>query len=100
MSGSPVTHRGNGVVHLLANLRARRHARELGLAATVGDRLVVPSHHNGIPDRVGEIIEVSHADGAPPYLVRWLDDGRFGLVYPPDGARVERHARRPARRVA
>lgn len=98
MSGSPEARRGTGVVQLISGMRARRHAREVGLAAVVGDRLVVPSRGAGVPDRVGEVIEVAHADGAPPYLVRWCDDGRFGLVFPPEGARIERHAKRASAR--
>ncbi len=43
--------------------------------AAVGDRLVVPSHHVSGPVREAEILEVRHADGSPPYVVRWSDTG-------------------------
>ena len=43
--------------------------------AKVGDRLVVHSLHLDGPVRDGEILEVEHADGSPPYLVRWGDTG-------------------------
>jgi hypothetical protein len=35
----------------------------------------------GMPDRMGEILEVRGADGAPPYMVRF-DDGHESLVFP------------------
>jgi len=38
--------------------------------ARVGDRLVVRSAHVGGPVRDGEILEVRHGDGSPPYVVR------------------------------
>ena len=57
--------------------------------AHIGDRLVVESTHLGEPRRVGVIEAVSHADGAPPYRVRWLDDGRTTLFFPGPQAHVE-----------
>jgi len=68
------------------------------MRATVGDMLVVRGHHQGEPDRMGEVLEVHGADGAPPFLVRWDDDGHVGLVFPgPDAsvAPVEHAGRRP-----
>lgn len=50
--------------------------------AAVGDRLVVHSPHVGGPDRDGEVLEVRHADGTPPYVVRWEDSGRETLFFP------------------
>jgi len=52
------------------------------MRAEVGDRLIVRSLHVGEPDRDGEVLEVRGKDGAPPYLVRWSDDGHEGLFYP------------------
>ena len=52
------------------------------MIGNVGDRIIVKSHHLDAPDRDGEIIEVHGADGAPPYLVRWSDDGHEGLFFP------------------
>jgi len=66
------------------------------MQADVGDRLVVKGHHAGEPDRDGEILEVHGADGAPPYLVRWSDDGHVGLVFPGADALVERFADTPS----
>ena len=46
--------------------------------AARGDRLVIKGHHVGDPDRDAEILEIKAADGAPPWLVRWSDDGHEG----------------------
>lgn len=57
------------------------------MQAGVGDKLVVRGHHLGEPDRAGEILEARGTGGAPPYLVRWDEDGHVGLVFPgPDAA--------------
>ena len=55
--------------------------------ARSGDRLVIRSVHVGGPVRDGEILEVRHDDGSPPYLVRW-SDGHEGLTYPGSDAHV------------
>ena len=65
------------------------------MKANVGDRLVIKGHHVGEPDRDAEIIEVRGDDGAPPYLVRWADDGHEGLFFPGSDASIEHF---PARR--
>jgi hypothetical protein len=57
--------------------------------ASVGDRLVIHAQHLDAPNRDGEIIEVSHQDGSPPYLVRWSDTGRQTLMFPGPDATVE-----------
>ena len=67
------------------------------LVARPGDRIVVRGHHVGDADRTGEIIEVRHEDGSPPYLVRW-SDGHEGLFFPGDDAFVQ-HAGEPAPRA-
>ncbi len=59
------------------------------MKAHTGDRLVLEGIHVGEPRRVGLILEVRHADGNPPYLVRWLDNGHEALVFPGSDARVE-----------
>ena len=50
--------------------------------AEVGNWLVV--HGRTLDDRVreGQILEVPHPDGSPPYVVRWTDDDRQSLVFP------------------
>jgi hypothetical protein len=60
--------------------------------AEVGDRLVV----GGDPARTGLIIGVPHADGTPPYVVRWLATGHIAMVMPAEYARVVRAGQHPA----
>ncbi|RZU53535.1 uncharacterized protein DUF1918 [Krasilnikovia cinnamomea] len=59
------------------------------MIARVGDRLVLKGVHLGDLPHVGVITAVRHADGSPPYEVRWLDDGRYALVFPGPEAHVE-----------
>lgn len=56
--------------------------------ASAGDRLVVRSHTIGGPIRDAEILQVRHADGSPPYVVRWSDTGHEALVFPGPDAEV------------
>lgn len=51
------------------------------MKAQVGDKLIMEGKHVGERRRVGEITEVGHADGTPPYRVKW-EDGHEGLVFP------------------
>ena len=60
------------------------------MKASVGERLILEGPRVGIRRRIGLIIEVRHADGTPPYLVRWLDDGHEALVFPGPDARIDR----------
>lgn len=55
--------------------------------ADVGDWLVVKSRSEDRHARRAAILAV-HAGGAPPYTVRWLDDGRETLVFPGPDAEV------------
>ena len=57
--------------------------------AHVGDRLVIRNRLLGHPVRDGEIIEVRHADGTPPYVVRWSDTGHESLFFPGPDAYVD-----------
>ena len=52
------------------------------MRAQVGDRIVIKGHHVGEPDRDCEVLEVRGPEGAPPYVVRWDDDGHEGLFFP------------------
>jgi hypothetical protein len=56
--------------------------------AQVGDGLIV----GGDPGRVGLIIGVPHADGTPPYVVRWRASGYIAMVSPGHFSRVVRAA--------
>ena len=75
-----------------------------GLRASQGDQLIVSGHTLDEPDRDGEILEVLGEGGAPPYLVRWEQDGHVSQLYPGSDAyvrhlehavRLSRGARRP-----
>jgi hypothetical protein len=59
------------------------------LRAEPGDRLVIRGHHQGEPERDAEILEVLGEDGAPPFVVRWQDDGHTSRLYPGSDAYVE-----------
>ena len=60
------------------------------MEAAVGDRIVVAATDLGGHMRDGEIIKVG-SHGAPPYLVRWSDDGRETLFFPGPDAHVSHH---------
>lgn len=59
------------------------------MQASVSDRLVITGHHVGGLDRDAEILQVHGENGAPPYLVRWAEDGHEGLFFPGTDAFVE-----------
>jgi hypothetical protein len=66
--------------------------------ARSGEWLVVHGRVTDTPERVGEIVEVPHPDGSPPYVVRWLGEDHTCVIFPgpdagvvserPPGARV------------
>ncbi|UXA08312.1 DUF1918 domain-containing protein [Mycobacterium sp. SMC-2] len=59
------------------------------MKANEGDWLVIKSSHVDQADRRGLITEAHGADGAPPYVVRWLDTGHVATVIPgPDAVVV------------
>ena len=70
--------------------RRQAPSPEAPLRAANGDRLIVRGHRVGEKRRDGDIIEVLGDDGAPPYVVRWLDDGRVTRVFPGSDSYVER----------
>ncbi len=59
------------------------------LRASPGDRLVIRGHYQGEPQRDGEILEVLGEDGAPPFLVRWSENGHVSEFFPSSDASVE-----------
>ncbi|GII76687.1 hypothetical protein Sru01_16690 [Sphaerisporangium rufum] len=67
------------------------------MKAKVGDRLVLESAQLGKPRRIGIIVGLHHADGSPPYDVRWLDQEHPTMVFPGPDARVEHHQDVPAK---
>ncbi len=53
----------------------------------------------GEHDRDCEVLEVRHAGGEPPYLVRWGDTGTEDLFFPgPDASVVATHSTDPGQR--
>ncbi len=64
--------------------------RKHTMRAQVGDLLVADGAEI---HRVCEIIRLNHADGSPPYVVRWLSDGHIALLFPGPYARLVPHAR-------
>jgi hypothetical protein len=50
--------------------------------AKVGDWLVIKGTTIDQPDQRGLITEVHSADGAPPYVVRWLASDHEATVFP------------------
>jgi hypothetical protein len=59
------------------------------MKAHTGDQLIMEGVHVGTPRRVGIVVEVHGADGAPPYLVRWLESGHETLCFPGPDAKVQ-----------
>ncbi|RCV59790.1 DUF1918 domain-containing protein [Marinitenerispora sediminis] len=65
------------------------------MRARVGDLLVVETTRAETRRRTAVVIEAT-GDGAPPYRVRWSDDGHEALVYPGADAHVETRRDRAA----
>jgi Domain of unknown function (DUF1918) len=59
------------------------------MRAAVGDRIVIKGHRRGEPDRDCEVLEVRGADGGPPYVVRWEENGHEAFLYPGRDASVQ-----------
>jgi hypothetical protein len=57
--------------------------------ATVGDRIVVRGQRVGEAAREAEVLEVHGADGGPPFVVRWRDDGHVATYVPGADATVQ-----------
>jgi hypothetical protein len=58
--------------------------------AKVGDRIVIHAHKVGKSIlRDCEVLEVHGADGGPPYVVRWGDNGHETTFFPGSDASVE-----------
>lgn len=58
------------------------------MKANVGDWLVVKGTTTELADQRGLITEVHGAEGAPPYVVRWLANGHVATVFPGSDAIV------------
>jgi hypothetical protein len=59
------------------------------MQASTGDRIVVKGHKIGVHERVGFIVEVRGADGAPPYVVEWSGHEGRHLYFPGSDAELE-----------
>ena len=67
------------------------------MKAKPGDWLVIKGTHVDQPDQRGLITEVHGADGAPPYVVRWLASDHEATVFPgPDAVIVTAAEQRAA----
>lgn len=58
------------------------------MKASVGDRIVVASRRVDGHVRDGEVVELRHPDGTPPFVVRWSDTGQTSVFYPGVETRV------------
>ena len=56
--------------------------------ARTGEWLVVHGRVTDAPERVGQIVEVPHPDGSPPYVVRWVGEDHTCVVFPGPDAGV------------
>ncbi|MFE2264507.1 pyridoxamine 5'-phosphate oxidase family protein [Streptomyces griseosporeus] len=63
------------------------------MRARLGDHLVIESPATGAPVRDGEIVGLHHADGTPPYDVRWSDTDDVTVFFPGPDARVRTSGR-------
>jgi hypothetical protein len=63
------------------------------MRAELGDELIVESRSADGKRRDGEIVGLHHADGSPPYDVRWSDSEHSTLVFPGPDAHVKHLAR-------
>ena len=52
------------------------------MKAKIGDWFVLKGRTVELSDRRGLITEVHGVNGAPPYVVRWLDTGHVATVVP------------------
>ncbi len=68
------------------------------MRASVGDRLIIKSHHVGEPDRNAEILEVHGRNGGSPFVVRWDDNGHETLFFPGSDAAIEHYKKRPKKK--
>ncbi|WP_323182192.1 DUF1918 domain-containing protein [Kitasatospora purpeofusca] len=59
--------------------------------AAVGDRVIVRGTRPGAVRRDGEIVGLHHADGSPPYDVRWSDTGRVTEYLPGPDAQIHHY---------
>lgn len=61
------------------------------MKAKVGDWLVIEGRTLDAGRRQGQVVGLVHADGSPPYRVRWVQDDHESLVFPGPEARIQAH---------
>lgn len=54
-----------------------------------GDVVLVGDSVGKMPDRQALVLSGDHADGRPPYWVRWTDSGEEGLLFPGPEVEIE-----------
>ena len=59
------------------------------MRAKKGDRILIHGQRVGEPDRKGIILDVRGADGAPPYVVEWLNEAGEHLFFPGSDAIIK-----------
>jgi hypothetical protein len=76
--------------------RSPERARQTpAFRASVGDRITLTPNAPHARVRDGVIVEVQNGNGAPPYVVHWLDTQERALLYPGANTAIE-----PLRRSA
>ncbi|MTD54598.1 DUF1918 domain-containing protein [Amycolatopsis pithecellobii] len=58
------------------------------MRAHAGDWIVVKSRTVGGAEQRGRIMEVGSPEGAPPYVVHWMQDDRVSTFFPGTDAQV------------
>jgi len=58
------------------------------MQAQPGQWIVVHGRNVDAHVREGQIDELLHADGSPPYLVHWMDDDSRSVVFPGPDATI------------
>ncbi|MEU2545731.1 DUF1918 domain-containing protein [Streptomyces roseolus] len=61
------------------------------MQASVGDKLLVHGRTVGRHDRTAQVLEVKGENGAPPYKVKFDDDGHEALMSPGPDTVVRHH---------
>ena len=61
------------------------------MRAAIGDKVVVRGHHVGEHERSAVVLGVEGAEGGPPYLARWDDDGHESTFFPGPDTVVEHY---------
>ena len=58
--------------------------------ARIGDWVELPEGPGHPHPRRGLVVALLHADGSPPYRVRWSDEEHETVIFPPPDAQLRR----------